>query len=144
MLFTVKRSLALFYLDDIVLFSETTEKHTSHVQHVLTLLNTASAPYKFKTCSFFTCTTDCLGHVIWSLRLELASHKTDAVRGLKAPHHQRNSDRSSVYSINSIALSRILRDLRPRSTGAYKKINQSHFGLSTQRNRQQCTRWECL
>lgn len=82
---TVKWQIALVYLDDIVVFSRTPEKHIYHVQHVLTLLNNARATLKLKKCKFFTDTIDYLGHVIRPRRLEIASHKTDTIRGFQPP-----------------------------------------------------------
>lgn len=48
-LFTLKWQFALDYLDDVVVLLRAPEEHIFHVQHVLTLLNTAGATLKLKS-----------------------------------------------------------------------------------------------
>lgn len=83
-LFTVKLQSALLYLNDIVAFLKTPEEHICYMPHVLTLLNSAGATLKLKKCKIFGDTIDYLRYVIRPQRLEVASHTTDAICGIKA------------------------------------------------------------
>lgn len=81
---TLRWQYALSYLDDIVIFSRTPQEHIGHVRKVLTLLHDAGVTLQLKKCKFFTETINYLGHVIRPRRLDISSHTTDAIRGLKA------------------------------------------------------------
>lgn len=54
--FCLEWQLDLFYIDDIVISSQTLEQHTEHVQKVLRFLNSAGATFNLKKCSYFTST----------------------------------------------------------------------------------------
>lgn len=83
MLFSVKWKFALFYLDDIVIFSRTPREHINHTQLVLSLLMGTGVTLKLKSCPFSTNKIDFLGHVIRPGRLEVANRTTDGICDLK-------------------------------------------------------------
>lgn len=73
------------YLDGIVVFLRSPRYYTNHSRHVLPLLRDVGVTLKLKKCSYYTGTTDYLGHVICLQCLEIATHTTDTIRGLKRP-----------------------------------------------------------
>lgn len=80
---TVNSQFALGYLHDVVIFFKTPERHIRHIREVLTLLMTPGVTLELKNCQLFTETIDYLGHSIRPRRLEIASHRTYALRGLQ-------------------------------------------------------------
>lgn len=50
----VERYIALLYVDVVVIFSETAQKHIAHTKIVLTLLKEADVALKHKKCAFPT------------------------------------------------------------------------------------------
>ena len=78
----------LVYLDDVIVFSRTFDKHVKHVQEVLHILRSAGISLKLKKCHFFTKTVDYLGHVIKPGRLEVATKNTAALEGFHEPETQ--------------------------------------------------------
>lgn len=76
---------ALAYLDDIVVLPRASQVHIKHVRKVLALFCDAEVALKLKNCKFFTKIIDYLGYVVCPSRLEVSSHSTDAIRGVKAP-----------------------------------------------------------
>lgn len=50
----VKWRIAQVYLDNIVMFSKTLEKHITHVKQVLTILQKTRITLKLWNCNFFT------------------------------------------------------------------------------------------
>lgn len=138
---TVKWQFALVYLDDIVVFSRTPVEHIDHVRHVLTLLHDDGVILKLKKCRFFTDTIDYLSHVIRPRRSEIASHTTDAIRGLQTPTSPTEL-RSFLGLCNVSAASYpTSRDSQLHSISAYARISQPHLRPSTLRNWQHLMRW---
>ena len=54
----------LAYLDDVIIFSETDEQHSKHIQIVLTRLKQAKLKLKKSKCSFFKKELHYLGHLL--------------------------------------------------------------------------------
>lgn len=79
----VKWQFVLVYLDDTVLFSKKPEENIRHIW--VTFPNRAEAALKLKKYQLFTATNKYLGYVIHLKSLEIASHTTDAIRGLQEP-----------------------------------------------------------
>lgn len=84
----VKRQLALVYLDDIVIFSQTLRQDINHNRHVLSHVKEAVVTLKLKKCASFTIKIGYLGHIICSVRLEVASHTTDDIHHITPPMTQ--------------------------------------------------------
>ena len=84
----IKWQHCLVYLDDVIVFSNSVERHMVHVDHVLTLLRSAGVSLKLKKCNFFTQSVSYLGHVIRPGRLSLADKNTRALREAKHPSTQ--------------------------------------------------------
>lgn len=82
-----KWKFELVYLDDIVLPSRSAVEHINHVQHVQTPLCDTGATLKLKKCSFFSDKNDFFGQHIRPRRLQTASHRTDAIKGLQDPRN---------------------------------------------------------
>lgn len=81
-LFSVKKKHALVYLDDIVIFPNTSAEHVDDGRSLLTLLQDAGVTFKRKTCELFTSSIERLGRVIRSRRLEISFNASDVVRDL--------------------------------------------------------------
>lgn len=82
---SVKWPYPLVYLDDIFMYSESSDKHISPVGQVLTLLNEAGVTLKLKNCEFFTNRIAYLGHVIKPGGQAVSSYTIDAIGGLQTP-----------------------------------------------------------
>lgn len=80
---TVKCHFALVYPDDIVVLSVTPEEHIDHAKLVLIVLQDAGVTFKLKKCKVITDTTEYLGHVISTRRLEIATHTTHTIPALQ-------------------------------------------------------------
>ena len=57
-------TFAIAYLDDIIIFHRTAEKHLTHIQHVFERLKTAHLSMKLSKCHFFTKEIQFLGHIL--------------------------------------------------------------------------------
>ena len=55
---------AIAYLDDVIIFSRTTEEHLSHIEQVFEKLQTAKVSMKLSKCHFFTKEIQYLGHIL--------------------------------------------------------------------------------
>lgn len=81
----VKWQSPLVYIDDIVIFLPTPDKHIEHVEQVLMLLKHAGVAQYLEKCEFFTNDIYNFGHVILPGRLKLSTQTTDAAHYLKHP-----------------------------------------------------------
>jgi Reverse transcriptase (RNA-dependent DNA polymerase) len=78
----------LLYLDDIIVFSKTLEKHLKHLDTVLHRIYRAGLYLNLKKCFFFKETVNYLGHVIRPGKLAMAEKNTRALREAKPPTTQ--------------------------------------------------------
>jgi Reverse transcriptase (RNA-dependent DNA polymerase) len=76
---------AIVYLDDIIVFSRTPEKHLRDLDVVLTLLEEAGVSLNLRKCAFFRSRVDYLGHVVRPGRLAISEEKCAAVAAWKLP-----------------------------------------------------------
>lgn len=81
----VKQQHALVYIKNVVIFSKTAEKHLNHVEFVLQLISKAEMTPNLNTCFSFPDAIKCLGHVIMSEQLQIASKTIDSVHVLRYP-----------------------------------------------------------
>ena len=72
----VRWKSCLIYLDDVIVFSRTTEDHLRHVDEILTLLRNAGVTLKLNKCAFFQPRVEYLGHVITPGKLSVATENT--------------------------------------------------------------------
>ena len=84
----VKWQYALVYIDDVIIYSNSIEKHFEHVHHVLSLLRQAGITLRLQKYNFFTESVDYLGHTIHPGRLQVARNNLKALREPKAPTNQ--------------------------------------------------------
>ena len=72
----VRWQSCLIYLDDVIVFSRSTDEHLRHVDEIITLLQRAGITLKVTKCSFFQPKVDYLGHVITPGKLPVATENT--------------------------------------------------------------------
>lgn len=82
---TVRCQVALVYLDDDFVFSQTTPRHIEQVGIVLMFMKSAGLILTLYKCFFFTSAIDYLGHTIRHGTQEVATKTTDAMRGFRLP-----------------------------------------------------------
>lgn len=97
----VKWQFALFFINDIVVFSCSAVEHIDHFKHVSTLSPGADVTLKLMKCNFFTETIHALGHVFCCKRLEIACQTNYAIKELNVARDGTNLnfflDSSSVF-----------------------------------------------
>ena len=76
---------ATAYLDDIIIFSRTTEEHLSHIKQVFEKLKNAKLSIKFSTCHFFTKEIQYLGHILSTKGIQPLPLKTQAIQTMLPP-----------------------------------------------------------
>ncbi|CAN8061906.1 unnamed protein product [Agarophyton chilense] len=84
----VKRTTALVYIDDVIIYSRSVEEDFAHVCTVQTLLAEAGVTLKLRKCVFFTRTVEYLGHIIGPGTLEVSPSNIRAVLEVKLPRSQ--------------------------------------------------------
>ena len=70
---------AIAYLDDILIYSETTEEHVSHVQEVLGCLSQAGLLLKPEKCEFHRRSVEFLGFVVSTKGISMSPEKIKAI-----------------------------------------------------------------
>ena len=73
---------AVPYLDDIIIFSPTVEKHLEHIQKVFDSLREHNLKLKLKKCFFMLEETNYLGFVISSRGIKADHDKVKVIRGM--------------------------------------------------------------
>ena len=75
------------YLDDVTVFSRSTDEHLRHVDAILTLLGRAGIRLKLTKYSFFQPKVDYLGHVITPGKLSVATENTKSFAHAQFPRN---------------------------------------------------------
>lgn len=75
----VEMQIALVFLDNIVVILVLPFEYGEHGRSNFSLLQDEGAALKLKKCVWFTGTTEYLGRVRQSRRLEITTHTTDAI-----------------------------------------------------------------
>nr|GEW43868.1 putative reverse transcriptase domain-containing protein [Tanacetum cinerariifolium] len=75
----------IVFIDDILIYSKTQEKHVEHLRLVSKLLKKEKLYAKFSKCEFWLREVQFLGHVINGNRIHLDPSKIEAVKNWKAP-----------------------------------------------------------
>jgi Reverse transcriptase (RNA-dependent DNA polymerase) len=70
---------AIFYLDDIIIFSQSVDAHLGDVYEVLSMIKAAGLSMNLRKSELFRSRMDYLGHVVRPGKLALAAKKTNAV-----------------------------------------------------------------
>ena len=78
-------NFVLVYLDDILVYSDTAEKHKTHLQQVFNQLCEHKLQAKLKKCEFGKPYVKYLGHVVGSGELRVDSDKVAAVLDWEPP-----------------------------------------------------------
>ena len=78
-------SIALVYIDDIIIFSQTFEDHLKDLEEVLYRLKTAGLKLKPKKCCLFRKQVQYLGHIVSSQGVATDESKISAVRDWATP-----------------------------------------------------------
>ena len=77
---------AIAYLDDILIYSESTEEHVSHVQEVLGCLSQAGLLLKPEKCEFHRRSVEFLGFVVSTKGISMSPEKIKAIAEWPTPH----------------------------------------------------------
>lgn len=77
--------MALAYIDDIIVLSETFDEHIGRIEEVFTRLRGANLKLKKKKCSFFKTEVEFLGHTVTSGGVKADPKKVEAVRKFPRP-----------------------------------------------------------
>ena len=78
-------SLAIVYLDDIIIFSKTPQEHLSHIRKVFKKLRTAKLSMKMGKCNFFSKEIQYLGHILSVTGIRPLPSKTHAIQHMQPP-----------------------------------------------------------
>ena len=78
---------SIAYLDDIIIFSKTEEKHLQHLEIIFERLCEASLKLKSSKCSFMKMHIEYLGHLISEKGIELMPDKLLAIKEMPVPRN---------------------------------------------------------
>lgn len=81
----VKRQYALVYLDDTITVSTSITKQLLHLDTILRMSVKAGRKPKLKKCFFLQVAVDCVGHVVYSRKLSVASKTVNAIQSMTHP-----------------------------------------------------------
>ena len=73
------------YLNDIIIFSKTAEKHLSHIRKVFGKLRSAKLSMKLNKCHFFSKEIEYLGHILSTKGIHPLPSKTQAIQKMHPP-----------------------------------------------------------
>lgn len=80
---SVRWKFAIFYLDDIIVFSKTIVEHMAHLKAILTLLKDGEVIMKPHKCFFLQTHVEYLGHIMSLGCLNVASKTCNAVQAIQ-------------------------------------------------------------
>ena len=86
----LKWTIALVYLDDVVIFSPDFDTHAQHLQLVLQALRQANLKLKPKKCTIASHKLLYLGHMVSKEGIEMHPEKTRAIRDFPTPTKLKN------------------------------------------------------
>ena len=73
---------AMAYLDDIIIYSSTSEEHLQHIKTVFQKLRHAKLSMKLSKCHFFTKKIQCLRHILGLEGIKSVPAKTEAIKAM--------------------------------------------------------------
>lgn len=124
---TVKWRLPLVYLDEIVIIPKAPEEHIRYIREVLAFLKNGGVRIRRKKGQLVTEPIEYYGHILLQRRLEIASHTTEAISGVKKPTSRWNLVSSYAYAPFFDDLSQISPNQRSHSKRTTKKVNRKRF-----------------
>jgi len=83
----VKWQLFLVYLDDVIIFSASAERHVKDVDVVLTRLREAGVTLNLEKCTWFSDIVKYLGHVVRPGQFHVLKKNADAIEKRLVPHN---------------------------------------------------------
>ena len=78
-------SLAIAYLDNIIIFSKTPQEHLLHIRKVFKKLRSAKLSMKMSKCNFFSKEIQYLGHILSATGIQPLPSKTHAIKHMQPP-----------------------------------------------------------
>ena len=85
--FEYMEEFVLFYVDDLLIYSETAEDHLKHIKMVFQKFRESGLKLKLKKCAFFKSQIEYLGHLISSKGISPLPDKIQAIANLKRPNN---------------------------------------------------------
>src|SRR5215475_16147914 len=76
---------AIVYIDDIMIYSRTFEKHIEHLKKIFQCLQEANLMVKFRKCKFCVPNIEFLGHVVGRDGLQADPKKIEKMKNLPSP-----------------------------------------------------------
>ena len=83
--FEYMEDFMLFYVDDLLIYSEMAEEHLKHLKMVFQKFQESGLKLKLSKCTFFKSQIKYLGHLISSKGISLMPNKIQAIANLKRP-----------------------------------------------------------
>ena len=77
------------YLDDIIIFNDTEEEHSAHIEEIFRRLEAADQNMKKSNCYFFKKRIHYLGHLISANSIQPLKDKLDMICDIPAPHNSK-------------------------------------------------------
>ena len=84
------QEFTLNYLDDIMVFSETWERHLRYLEEVLKWLQDVDLKIKCSKCEFFKSKVHYLGYLVGTNGVQPLPEKVAAIQALEPPKNMRN------------------------------------------------------
>jgi len=81
----LKWQLCLVYLDDVIIFSASAERHVENVDVVLSQLREAGVTPNLENCTWFSDEIEYLGHIIRLGQLHVYNKYVDALKNASFP-----------------------------------------------------------
>ena len=78
-------NFTIAYLDDIIIFSKTSQEHLLHIRMVFETLKLANLSMKKSKCSFFSKEIQYLGHILSPTSIRPLTAKTHAIQHMQPP-----------------------------------------------------------
>ncbi|KAK9886419.1 hypothetical protein WA026_016698 [Henosepilachna vigintioctopunctata] len=78
------------YIDDILIFSQSFEKHIEHIEQVLQAIINEGFRLKFKKCTFAATSVKYLGHIIGNNTMQPIKDNIISIRNFPTPKTQKN------------------------------------------------------
>jgi hypothetical protein len=86
----INRSIVVVYMDDILIFTETTEEHRSVTREVLSILRDNHLYLKAEKCEFECTEVEYLGLVVWKGEIAMDPVKVRGVTEWAIPHTKKD------------------------------------------------------
>ena len=78
-------NFAIAYVNDIIIFSKTSEEHLAHIRKVFEKLHSANLSMKLSKCHFFSKEILYLGHILSPKSIHPLPYKMEAIQQVQPP-----------------------------------------------------------